>query len=209
MQALHNPPHLNYYRLLERDLEQCFRFVEPKADQFGVYSDEFARIILMAASEIENALKAFAFWLRVKGGAAEAEPRNILEFYRVVTAAFPSFCTMSVFMPRQSLLLTPWEDWSVTSAPDWWSNGYNKIKHDRINNESAPTLRRAIYAVGALQVVLLHYYRVRYPGGMIADRGIPEVIVPWDERNAEWGNASTLWDWHLPDDPPDEVAAQG
>jgi len=81
------------------------------------------------------------------------------------------------------------------------SHGYNKIKHDRISNQSAPTLLQAIKAVGALQVVLLHYYRVRFPGGMIADRGIPELMLPW-EADSGSGGASTLWEWRLPDDPP-------
>ncbi|MEI6135228.1 MAG: hypothetical protein WCP72_09655 [Desulfomonile sp.] len=58
MDVPHNLPHWNYYRLLESDLELCFRYVEPVQEHFGVYSDEFAKIIVLASTEIENGLKS-------------------------------------------------------------------------------------------------------------------------------------------------------
>ncbi len=194
MEPLHNPPHLSYYRLLERDLDACFRYVEPIDSHFDIYSDEFARIILCASSEIENALKGFA-----SASNLTPSPANILGFFDVVTSRFPKFCTMELFLPRCSLVFAPWLSWSAQTAPDWWTFGYNKIKHDRLNNPGAATLRRAIDAVGALQVLLLHYYRVSYPNGWIADRAIPEFIVPY-ERSSPTPGASMLWRCSLPDD---------
>lgn len=199
MKILHNPPHLRYYRLLERDLEECFRYVEPCSQHFTVHSDEFARIILMACSEIENALKLFAFWAKVRDPATPTDVANIGKLYGVVTHKYPKFCDMKISMPRYSLLLQPWKEWSTSAAPDWWSNGYNKIKHDRMSNPGAATLQRAINAVAALQVVLLHYYKLDSPESVIADRGIPELLIPWEENHPA-GGASTLWAWQLPDD---------
>lgn len=201
MKVLHNPPHLRYYRLLEEDLERCFRFVEPCSDHFQVHSDEFARIILMAATEIENALKAFAFWAKVRHPGTPKNVSSIQHLYSVVTYVFPKFCSMKLLCPRYSLLIEPWKGWSSGSAPDWWTNGYNKIKHDRMAHPGAPTLQRALNAVGALQVVLLHYYRLEAKEPAIADRGIPELLVPWEENHPADG-ASMLWQWVLPDDPP-------
>jgi hypothetical protein len=200
MKVLHDPPHLRYYKLLEQDLENCFRFVEPCSEHFGVYSEEFSRIILMAAAGIENALKGLAFWAQVKYPDTPTNVSNIQKLFGVVTHLFPNFCTMQLFMPRYSILIEPWQGWSASSAPDWWSNGYNKIKHDRQNHLNAPTLQRAVNAVGALQVVLLHYYRLESKDAAIADRGIPELLIPWD-INHPADNASQLWQWELPDDP--------
>lgn len=196
MEPLHNPPHLSYYRLLERDLDACFRFVEPVPVHFDVYSDEFSRIILCASSEIENALKAFAV-------AADVvpQPQNILGFWAVITSRFPRFCTMEMFLPRYSHVFSPWSGWSSSAAPDWWTFGYNKIKHDRLNNPGAATLRRAIESVGALQALLMHFYRISHPNGWIADRAIPEFIVPYQRFSATPG-ASQLWRCDLPDDAP-------
>ena len=201
MKILHDPPHLRYYRLLEKDLEECFRYVEPSSVHFPVYSNEFARIILMAAAGVENALKGFAFWAKVRDPKTPTDVSNITKLYAVVTHRFPSFCSMRLVMHQYSLMIEPWKDWSATSAPDWWTNGYNKIKHDHENNPGAPTLQRAINAVGALQVVLLHYYRLESPEAAIADRGIPELLLPWEQDHPTAG-ASTLWLWELPDDNP-------
>ena len=194
MEALHNPPHLNYYTLLERDLDTCFRFVEPIEAHYEIYSIEFARIILMAASEIENALNTFE--VAVAGAAAS---RNILKYFGVVAARFPRFGTMQMFLPRCALVFAPWSDWSESNSPDWWKNGYNKIKHERLSNPGAATMRRAIESVGALQVLLHHLYRVTHPDGWIADHAIPRIVVPY-ETDSAIPRASTLWRPDLPDD---------
>jgi hypothetical protein len=194
MKPMHNPPHMSYYRLLERDLDACFRFIEPVKDHLEVYSDEFSRLILCASAEIENALKAFA-----SSCGVSPIPANIFEFLPVVTARFPRFTTMELFVPRCSYIFSPWAGWTKNTAPEWWSQGYNKIKHDRLNYPKSATLQRAIESIGALQVVLLHLYRVTDPEGWIADRSIPEFIVPY-ERHSPTPGASSLWRCELPDD---------
>lgn len=203
MQALHNPPHLNYYKLLEEDLDACFRFVEPIESHFEVYSIEFSRIILMAASEIENALRSFDAALN--GSPAD---RSILAYCGLVIGRFPDFRTMEMFIPRCSYRFRPWSDWSDTASPDWWRNGYNKIKHDRLAFPGAATVRRAVESVGALQALLHHLYRVTDPEGWIADRAIPTVIVPYDDSSGVPG-ASSLWRPQLPDDATDNENENG
>ncbi len=79
---LHNPPHANFCRLLERDLERCFQFVEPNDAHAAVYSDEFARIIILACIEIENALRGF---LASTGGSTSQ--KNLGDFHGVVTVS--------------------------------------------------------------------------------------------------------------------------
>jgi len=194
MEALHNPPHLSYYKLLEEDLNSCFRFVEPIEAHHDVYSMEFARIILMAASEIENALKSFD--VAVNGAA---KGKKICEYSILVVGRFPAFCSMEMYLPRSSYKFKPWSGWSSSKAPDWWKNGYNNIKHDRLNNPGAATMLRAIESVGALQAVLLHLYRLTNPDGYIADRAIPTVVVPYDQ-SSEYPGVSSLWRPTLPGD---------
>lgn len=124
MSLHHDLPHWNYYRLLERDLEDCFRYVFPKQEHFNVYSDEFARIILMASTEIENVFNSFSFWAQCN----LPERKTILSYHGCVVASYPRFCEMELIMPHYSIGFKPWDGWSATSAPDWWSMGYNKIK---------------------------------------------------------------------------------
>jgi hypothetical protein len=194
MSIYHNLPHWNYYRLLERDLENSFRFVPPSQEHWNVFSDEFSRIILMASTEIENALRSFAFWCQ-----ENSKKLDILDFFTLISNKYPKFCDMDMLMPRYSLGFKPWDGWSSTSAPDWWSLGYNKIKHDRLNHPDAPTLIRAIKSVGALQVLLLHFYRYRFKGCEFAYDVKPNLIIPW-EKEGLWEGATISWTWNLPDD---------
>jgi len=194
MAVHHNLPHWNYYRLLERDLENCFRFVQPCEKHFGVYSDQFARIILMASTEIENVLNSFAFWAQ-----CNPKPSSILAYFPCIAGSFPRFCDMELVMPRYSIGFKPWEGWSTKAAPDWWTLGYNKIKHDRINHVDAPTLIRAVKSVGALLVVLLHFYRRRYGECLMPAEIAPNLMVPWVREDENLG-AFIGWDWVLPDE---------
>jgi hypothetical protein len=194
MPADHNLPHWNYYRLLEGDLEKCFRYVEPATEHHDVYSEQFARIILMACTEIENCLRAFALWEQIK-----PKPSSLPNYYKFVTELFPSFELMDMFMPRFSLGFTPWTGWSENASPDWWSNGYNKIKHDRLKHPGAATLIRAVKSVAALQVLLLHYYRRQHRGALIPADLSPSLIRPWD-KTGEWHRGFSAWSYELPDD---------
>ena len=113
----HNLPHWNFYRLLEADIEHCFRFVSPASEHYQVYSDEFARIILVAAVEVENVLREFA-----AEAAYTPAPNNIGEFCDCVTSVFPKMRDAGLVMPRYSVgTLRPWNGWSSSQGPDWWS----------------------------------------------------------------------------------------
>jgi len=194
-----NPPHWNYYELLERDLQACFRFVEPVECHHEVYSIEFARIILAAATEIENAFRGFAHTI-----SYTPEPSSIGAYAACVTSRFPRFADMQILMRKYSIVLTPWEGFTVSTPPDWWTYGYNKIKHDRLQFPGAPTLIRAINAVAALQVLLLHYYRVKYPGGLLAFDPVTLLMIPL-ERNDPLQGVDSMWGWTLPDEEREET----
>jgi hypothetical protein len=94
-----NLPHWNYFRLLERDLEECFRYVAPAEAHFAVYSDRFAQIILLASSEIENAIGTWA-----EAAKFDPRPRGIGAYQAFVLSRCPAFCSMKVAMPRFSLV---------------------------------------------------------------------------------------------------------
>jgi|SRR5882724_3144571 len=191
---LHDLPHWNYFRLLERDLEESFRYVQPATEHFNVHSDYFARIIVMACVEIENCLKAFASEVSVT-----QQPLNIHQFQPVVLGRYPLFTSMKIDVPRFSLSpLEPWAGWTATAAPDWWTNGYNKIKHDRIGHPDAPTLFRAISSVAALLVLLLHFYRLKHGTTQVSDILAPTLLLPHEIQNDGLYSGSVGWVWELP-----------
>jgi hypothetical protein len=198
MSILHNPPHLTYYHLLEKDLEDCFRYVEPCVAHHNVYSEQFSRIILMAAAEIENILREFHRECKKTGQTQVCEAKNVGHWHGVVTAKFPKFSCMRMVLPRYQIDIRPWLGWTATTAPDWWTNGYNKIKHNRIDNPGAASLIRAVSAVAGLQVALLHYYRLTAAAALVAGHP-PQLVVPYDDGDPS-GGAGILWNFCIPDD---------
>lgn len=187
-----NLPHWNYFRLLERDLEECLRYVAPVEAHFGVYSDRFAQIILLAASEIEN---AFGTWSTAKG---EARPKGIVQCRAFALSAYPAFRSMKVAVPRFSLTIQPWLKWSETEAPEWWTAGYNKLKHDRLGYPGAPSLHRALSAVGALLVVLLHFYTSVHGQQFVMPMELAPSLLATFESAGGINGGYIGWSWELP-----------
>ena len=192
MSSKHNLPQWNFFRILEEDLEECFAFVEPCEAHYGVYSDQFAAIILLACTEIENALRAFAAWAE-----CEPMPTSINSYCRCILNTYPHLPKMVVSIPRYGLTMRPWHGWTDNSPPEWWTLGYNKIKHDRLKHPTAPTLWRAINALGGLLVVLLHNYRAIHRISSIPMENMPHLYEPTALDDLEWG-ATFSWSWHLP-----------
>ena len=165
-----NLPHWNYFRILEQDLESCFRYVTPVTSHFSVYSDEFGKLILVACSELENALQSL-----VKHIAPKAACNNLGDLRSVVLDRFPNFTLARVEAVRYGLIVKPWENWEK-EPPDWWKNGYNKIKHDRAGNPDASTLARALNAIAGLEVVLLYLYRHKHGATMFQIENCPHLL---------------------------------
>jgi hypothetical protein len=80
------------------------------------------------------------------------------------------------------------DDWSAKSPPEWWTNGYNKIKHDRLNHPNAPSLISAVHSVEGLLVLLLHFYRLRYRKCSIPVEDMPMLIRPWNKEDSALGS---------------------
>jgi hypothetical protein len=190
----HSLPQWNYYRMLEGDLENAFRYIQPSPDHYGVYSDHFSMIILAASAEIENALNSIAHHI-----SYTPKPNGILQYHACVTSRYSLFCDTEFAMPRFNGKFKPWKDWSDTTAPDWWTNGYNKIKHDRLSNPKAPTLERALNSVAALQSLLLHYYRLLIPSVTMPSELEPRLFR-LEENVNELNFSGTSWRWELPNE---------
>jgi hypothetical protein len=191
MNHKNNLPHWNYFRVIEQDLEACFRYVAPTPVHYSVHSDEFGKIILVACSEIENALQALASDID-----PTAKLNNICDFSNVILSKFPRFVLAKVEAARYSLVVEPWKNWN-SAAPDWWKNGYNKIKHDRAGNPEAATFERALNAVAALEIVLLYLYQHKYQVNTFPIRNCPHMLEPVPEEGGIEG-AFIGWNWELP-----------
>lgn len=188
----YNLPRWNFFRILERDLEACFRYVEPSNSHLSVYSNEFAKLILVACSEVENALRELSISINAKNNY-----KHLGDYRDAVLSKYPYFHFIEISVPRYGITVAPWKTWATDNNPDWWKNGYNKIKHDRAGNPSAATMERALNSIAALESVLLYLYREKYRVSDMPGENAPHLMEPVEEGGP---SAGIFWSWELPDD---------
>jgi hypothetical protein len=148
------PKHWNYFLSVEAELQACTRYVEFSHENYGCYSNEFAKLIVLAGSEVDSIFQEIC-----KRVAPNSKSRNISDYYSTLLAHFPSLPSCEVSIARYQLHIQPWENWTDGQRPDWWTKGYNKLKHERSANFNQATLGNALKAVGAqfLALQLFHY----------------------------------------------------
>jgi hypothetical protein len=144
--------HWDYYLTIEQDLFQSKRFVEHANFNFSAYSSEFAKILLLAASEVDVVIKVLCNAL-----APEKKPKRIDQYANILLGRIPAIVTFEIMVNR--IKLCPWGGWRIENdgSPIWWK-ACNNTKHDRGAKFTEANLLNATLAVGALRIILMLLY---------------------------------------------------
>ncbi|MCL2631022.1 MAG: hypothetical protein FWD49_05835 [Firmicutes bacterium] len=118
-----------YYTGLEQDFLNTQRYVAIDRINFGTYSDEYLKLLLLICSEIDTVLKNLCH------RGINNDQMTIGKFYKEMTEAYPDFCETEVVVKGHKFTLKPWKEWRESNSPKWWQV-YNKIKHKRTILES-------------------------------------------------------------------------
>jgi len=146
-------PHWEYFLAIESDLSASTRFVEFTAENFAVYSIEFAHILLSSSSEVDVIAKSLSNML-----FPDRSHQNINDYREAITQSFSRFANIEVRIPRYGLSLQPWKAWARDENPIWWKS-YNKVKHERNTFYKEANLENALNAVAGLFSLVLFLYR--------------------------------------------------
>ena len=160
---------------------------------YGAYSIEFARIIMAAASEFDALAKNLCKLID-----PPQTPKNILQYYPIVTSKYPKFAQYEILIPRYKLAFKPWDKWTSSNAPDWWSKGYNKIKHERDQHFCQANLYNAILATAGLFIGILYFYDCQF--GRIPAIDLfqtPKLLVPQNYDTSGFEPAEISWSYSL------------
>ena len=120
-----------------------------KSKNGKTFSNEFAKLLLLSASEFEEIAKA----LCSESGHAVSNKANITEISKTILYLYPSIINSKINTSYQ--ITTPLAEWSVTgpnSGLPWWK-AYNKIKHDRTNNFESANLNNCLNVLASLMVL--------------------------------------------------------
>lgn len=147
--------HWNYFLALENDLHKLSRYVEFVEANFDCFSLEISRILFSAASEADVVAKQLCRKISAKSTASSIHP-----YRRTIMKAYPDFADFRVTIPRFGMEpFKPWLNWKdAEGVPSWWT-AYNKVKHHRNTEYYQGNLKNAINSVGALFILILHFYK--------------------------------------------------
>ena len=149
--------HWDYFLLLEEDLIELFRFVEPVPSNFNTYSSKIAKLYLATCSEVDVALKDL-IKLHEDTAAETISKNNIAACRKFVQDHYSGeFGRAQVTFIRTELILSPWDSWwdreqPTSTNPGWWDS-YNKVKHHRAEHYNEANFENLINAIAALFVV--------------------------------------------------------
>jgi hypothetical protein len=148
---------------------------------------------MAAASEFDTLAKHLCHLIN-----PSQNPQNINQYYPIITSKYSKFTQYEILIPRYKLSFKPWETWSASSSPDWWSKGYNKIKHERDQHFCKANLHNAILSTCGLLTGILYFYDSRFGSKPQIDLfQAPKLLTPHDYDQSGYQSASISWDYTL------------
>ena len=139
----------DYYLVLEQDLANTSRYVEPNGQE-DVYSYEFMKLIILACTEVEATLKL----LCRESSSGISTAGNMCQYKEYILLHFPRIIESEVYIPRWDRHVKPFENWNVGKL-SWW-DAYQKVKHNREENLSMATYKVAAIAMSALYILIFY-----------------------------------------------------
>lgn len=195
--------HWNYFLTLEEDIDRLSRYLQPTQANFAAYSIEMARILMVAAAEIDVVAKQLCRNIDEKSKA-----ENIIHYREEIVAHFPQITDAVVILARFGLTLKPWGQWKSQDRPSWW-RAYNDVKHHRHTNFKDANLENCLNAAAGLFVLLLFFYKdLAKEGQLIPDPRLFTAGQPFKVDRLMFGPGTTTYE--LMPDPQfqsDEIAA--
>lgn len=137
----------NYYLSLEEDFQSTSRYIEP-AGQENVHSFEFAKLLVLACTEVESVMKQLCLNLEKKACG------NIGEYKQIILKHYKKIVTAEVTVSRWNRTIKPFDGWGEDRL-QWW-DAYGKVKHSREANFVDATYKNAVFALGALYILIFY-----------------------------------------------------
>jgi len=138
----------DYYISLEDDLSNTSRYIEPRGQE-GVYSFEFAKLLVLTCIEIEAVFKEIC-----RTVCGKEPPQDMSKYKETILGKYPKIIEATVSIKRLGRSIKPFEYWGEGKL-SWW-DAYQKVKHSRDKYFRLATYLNAVTAISALHI-LIHY----------------------------------------------------
>lgn len=149
-----------WYLDIERRLTEVVRvlpFIEA-AELHNVRSPRLASILLEAASLVDTLLRDQlpSRFTRPDGKTTTKRYATIVDYKRELDPTLRLSTSQSLLLHGMPSLLSPFSAWTYPTVQTlkWWDS-YNKLKHDRLASSVTVTLEDCLYAMCALNHVMM------------------------------------------------------
>lgn len=142
----------NYYLSLEQDLSNTSRYIEPQGQE-DVHSFEFAKILILACTEVESVFKAICFEITKKQPTG-----NIGKYKEIILGNYPRIVEATVLVSRLDKNIRPFSEWSSGKLA-WWE-AYQQVKHSRGTHFGQASYKNSVNALAALYIAILYLARI-------------------------------------------------
>ena len=147
-------------RMILRDLNSLYDYVEPSDDNLCVYSHRIYELLLRTATEFETNCKGI---LKANGYSRPESDWNIKDYFKISRVArlneyrltFERWATAHEFKP-----FIEWNPSKREVLP--WYDAYNEVKHDRYGNFKKAKLEHLMNSLAGL-ICIMH---AQYGEGM-------------------------------------------
>ena len=138
----------NYFLMLESDLDNTSRYIEPQGQE-KVYSFEFAKLLILACTEVESVFKAICFEIEKNQVTAD-----IGIYKSIILGKYPKIVDATVVVKRLGRNIEPFKGWD--SGPLSWWGAYQSVKHSRGSHFADATYINVTTAIAALYILIFY-----------------------------------------------------
>lgn len=138
----------NYFLCLEGDLSDTSRYIEPEGQE-NVHSFEFAKLLILACTEVESVFKAICLEITETNA-----PGDIGGYKGIILNKYPKIVNAEVVIKRLGRQITPFAGWD-TGSLGWWDS-YQHVKHSRGSHFKDATYSNAVTALSALYILIFY-----------------------------------------------------
>ena len=176
----------NYYLTLEADISNTSRYIEPRGQE-NVHSFEFAKILILACTELESVFKLLC--IEITGTQPEG---NIGEYTRIILDRYPHIVDATVSVKRWGKCINPFQGWKKGGTLPWWS-AYQEVKHNRKDHFSDASYSNTVYALAALYISI--FYLSKVSGVDFDDHTNTYIESDYSRTRVIWGATKKLPDF--------------
>ena len=156
--------YIQYCSSIEQNLKDTISYVEVCDSNDSTYSFEYAKIIMLACSEIDVLCRLLCKEVDplTDFDKSATHSGNIRCYANLILQRFPKLPSFELFNIKKRCTISPFNEWTLNpsySSPSWWDD-YQKIKHYRHVEYSRATQVNAFSSVAGLITLNLYLHRL-------------------------------------------------